>query len=80
MPRFQNVSPQGALDLPLIGRVVDAGEVIEVSTAQAKHLKGQTSIWRPVTTAGSDDPATTGNAPQSAAAAAQDDTGEGEHA
>jgi hypothetical protein len=48
MPKFKNVSPLGALDLPLIGRVVDRGEVIEVTAAQAKHLRGQTATWQPV--------------------------------
>lgn len=47
MAKFKNVSPLGALDLPLVGRVVDAGEVLEVTAAQAKHLKGQTD-WQPV--------------------------------
>jgi hypothetical protein len=54
MPKFKNVSPLGALDLPLIGRVVDRGEVIEVTAAQAKHLRGQTDTWKPV---GSSNPA-----------------------
>jgi len=48
MPKFKNVSPLGALDLPLIGRVVDRGEVIELTAAQAKHLRGQTETWKPV--------------------------------
>ncbi|GAA4707434.1 hypothetical protein APR04_003801 [Promicromonospora umidemergens] len=48
MPKFKNVSPLGALDLPLIRRVVDRGEVITVTAAQAKHLHGQTATWKPV--------------------------------
>lgn len=47
MPQFKNVSPLGALDLALVGRVVDADEVIEVSAAQARHLEGQAD-WQPV--------------------------------
>ena len=47
MAKYKNVSPLGALELPLVGRVVAAGEVIEVSAAQAKHLKGQAD-WQPV--------------------------------
>jgi hypothetical protein len=51
MAKFKNVSPLGALDLPLVGRVVARGEVITVTTAQAKHLKGQAD-WQPVTGSG----------------------------
>ena len=48
MPKFRNVSPLGALELPLVGRVVERGEVISVTAAQAKHLAGQTDVWQPV--------------------------------
>jgi hypothetical protein len=48
VPKFKNVSSQGALDLPLIGRVVQPGEVIEVTAEQAKHLAGQDAVWQPV--------------------------------
>ena len=47
MPKFINASPLGALDLPLLGRVVAPGEVIELTRAQARHLKGQAD-WKPV--------------------------------
>ena len=47
MAKFKNVSPLGALDLPLVGRVVVTGEVVEVTAAQAVHLAGQ-SDWQPV--------------------------------
>ncbi|QIK83109.1 hypothetical protein [Sanguibacter sp. HDW7] len=50
MPKFINVSPLGALDLPLLGRVVAPGEVIELTRAQARHLKGQAD-WKPVSAA-----------------------------
>lgn len=49
MPKFKNVSPLGALDLPLVGRVVAHGEVIEVPVDKAKHLQGQAD-WEPVKT------------------------------
>jgi hypothetical protein len=55
MPKFKNVSPLGALDLPLIGRVVEAGEIIEVTTARAKFLKGQTDTWKPMKGSTTDD-------------------------
>lgn len=48
MPRFRNVSPYGALDLPLIGRTVEAGETFEVTPEQARHLKGQDDNFAPV--------------------------------
>ena len=41
MPQFKNVSPLGALELPLVARVVAHGEVIQVTPAQAAHLVGQ---------------------------------------
>lgn len=80
MPKFKNVSPQGALELPLLGRVVAAGEVIEVTPAQAKGLRGQDAIWRPVKGAGGDDTDQAPNAPQIGGGAAQSSTGEGEGA
>ena len=48
MPKFKNVSPLGALDLPLIGRVVAAGETIDVTAAQAQRLAGQDETWKPI--------------------------------
>lgn len=49
MPAFKNVSPYGDLDLPLIGRVVKAGETFEVTAEQAKALAGQDDNFQPVT-------------------------------
>ena len=46
MRKYKNVSPLGALELPLVGRVVAPGEVIEVTPAQAVHLAGQAD-WEP---------------------------------
>lgn len=46
--KFRNVSPLGALDLALVGRVVAPGEVITVTAAQAVHLAGQDGTWQPV--------------------------------
>lgn len=75
MPKFKNVSPLGVLDLPLLGRVVEPGEVVEVSAEQARHLEGQVAAWQPVTAAtnGANRAATS---PQSTTAT----TGEGEGA
>lgn len=53
MAKFKNISPLGALDVPLLDRVVQAGEVVTVNKAQAASLAGQKDTWEPVTTAGS---------------------------
>lgn len=55
--KFKNISPLGDLDLPLLQRVVKAGEVIEVSPEQAAHLEGQTETWQPITNQSGGDPA-----------------------
>lgn len=49
MPHIKNVSTAGALDLPLIGRVVEAGEVFEVTPDQLAALKDQPDVWSVVT-------------------------------
>lgn len=41
MAKFKNVSPLGALDVPAVGRVIDAGEEFEVDEAVAAVLAGQ---------------------------------------
>lgn len=76
MPKFENVGPLGALDLPLVGRVVAPGEVIEVTDEQAKHLNGQDAVWRPVQDTAPSRTRTTRNAPQSGADAGESTTGE----
>jgi hypothetical protein len=43
--RLRNVSPLGALDLPLIGRTVEAGEVFDVDASLAGRAP---SAFRPV--------------------------------
>ncbi len=55
MPKFINISPQGALDLPLIGRVVKRGETFDVTPEQAKKLATQPDLWQPATTSSSTD-------------------------
>lgn len=46
MTAFENISPLGDLELPLVGRVIAAGEVFEVSAEHAKRLKEQPDVWR----------------------------------
>ena len=48
MPTIRNISPLGALDVPLLGRVVDAGEAVEVTDEQAAQLLPQAANWEPV--------------------------------
>jgi len=38
---LKNVNPLGAVDLPLIGRTLEPGEVFEVTDAHGKHLLEQ---------------------------------------
>lgn len=38
MPKIKNVSPFGDLDIPLLGRVVEAGQTVEVTDEQAAIL------------------------------------------
>lgn len=80
MPKFMNVSPLGALDLPLLGRVVAAGEVIEVTAAQAKHLDGQDAVWRPVKSRGPKEPDPGPAVPETGGEQGESTTGEGEDA
>lgn len=46
MAKFKNISPQGALDLPLLGRIIAAGEEFEVGPEDAKHLTRQPGVWQ----------------------------------
>lgn len=41
MAQIKNVSPYGALDVPLLGRVVEAGETVDVDDAHAEILLRQ---------------------------------------
>lgn len=45
MTRIQNTSPLGDLDVPLLRRVVKAGEIVDVSSAHAELLLAQTGTW-----------------------------------
>ena len=74
MPKFKNVSPLGALDLALVGKVVEPGEVVDVSAAQARHLEGQAD-WQKVTPQGGRTPS---GPDKAGAVGAGDDEGEGQ--
>jgi len=43
--RFKNISPAGALDLPLLGRVVEAGEEFDIPTDRGQLLELQPDIF-----------------------------------
>lgn len=47
MVKIRNTSPRGALDVPLLGRVVEAGEVVDVDPAHAARLLKQVDNWQP---------------------------------
>lgn len=44
---LRNVSPRGDLDIPLVRRVVAAGEVFDVNADQARRLLEQTGNFEP---------------------------------
>lgn len=44
---LRNVSPRGDLDIPLVRRVVPAGEVFEVTADQARRLLEQSGNFEP---------------------------------
>lgn len=49
MAKITNVSPIGDLDVPLLGRIVHAGETVEVTDDQAATLAAQASNWQVTT-------------------------------
>lgn len=49
MPTLRNINPLGAVELPLIRRVLEAGEEFEVSDEIAEHLLEQTTNYELVT-------------------------------
>lgn len=51
MPKkFKNVSPSGALVVPVLGRTIEPDEVFEVSDEIAEAFAGQASVFEPVLT------------------------------
>ncbi|WP_422934979.1 hypothetical protein [Sinomonas sp. P47F7] len=45
--RIKNISPYGELDVPLLGGVVEAGEILEVDPEHAEALLAQAENWEP---------------------------------
>lgn len=45
MPKFRNVSPLGALDIPALGIIVQAGEVFDVPAALRANFAGQSENY-----------------------------------
>ena len=52
--KIRNVSPLGELDVPLLRRVVPAGEAVTVTDEQAARLLPQTGAWQPADKAARD--------------------------
>lgn len=52
--RIRNVNPIGAVDVPLLGRIVDRDEDIEVPADVAEALLQQTGNWSPAETGGNE--------------------------
>ena len=50
-PRFKNVSPLGALDVPALGRVIAAGEEFEIREELVPLFAAQVENFEPVNTA-----------------------------
>jgi len=48
MVKLQNVSPFGDLDVPVLGRVISAGEVFDVPVNLAEGFADQPSNWAAV--------------------------------
>jgi hypothetical protein len=45
--KIRNISPYGDLDVPLLGRIVAAGEAVDVTDEAAAVLLDQTENWEP---------------------------------
>lgn len=45
MAQLKNISPLGDLDVPALGRVVAAGETVEIADALVDGFKDQASTW-----------------------------------
>lgn len=76
MAKITNVSPIGDLDVPLLGRIVHAGETVEVTDDQAATLAAQASNWQtvddtPAATAAVETPAASDAAGSSSTATAE---------
>lgn len=46
--QFKNISKFGDIDLPLIGRIVEAGEIFEATPDQSELLILQPDLWQPI--------------------------------
>lgn len=52
--KFKNVSPMGDLDVPVLGRTVAFGEVVEVPAEVGVSFGEQPDVWAPVSKKESD--------------------------
>lgn len=49
MPKFKNISPLGALDIPALGRIVESGEVFDVPDKLVSNFARQSANFERVT-------------------------------
>jgi hypothetical protein len=54
MPKIKNISTCGDLDVPLLRRIVEANETVEVTKDQAERLLTQPAIFEAVDKAAKD--------------------------
>lgn len=55
--RFKNISPLGDLEVPALGRIVQAKETVEIPEEIAPSFAAQTAVWKPIKTRQTDAPA-----------------------
>ena len=53
--KFKNVSPLGDLEVPVLGRVVKAGDTFDVPADLVESFAAQSDVWEPVTVKKGDD-------------------------
>jgi len=55
--KIQHASPTGPLDVPVLGRVVQVGEIVEAPASVAKLLLAQSDVWSKAGKVADDKPA-----------------------
>lgn len=46
MAKITNVSPLGALDVPLLGRIVGKGETVDIKDSDLSFFQSQKEAWK----------------------------------
>lgn len=76
MQKFRNVSPLGALDVPALGRVIEADEEFEVRPEVAELIAAQAENFEPVSPAAKRTAKSAANAVAEAGTDAAEDEGD----